>query len=523
MGNINRYHLSDNNLYLFTQYIPHGHCYLWQTPLVWLHITADSSIALAYYSIPVILFCFFRQQQNSFLKEILVLFSLFIFSCGTTHLMSIWTLWHPDYWIAGFVKAVTALISVYTAIKLIEFFPMCLNLPNPATLEKTNQQLAQQVEEKKKVEIELKKERLFLKTLLDSLSDGVVACDEKGILALFNPASQEIFGTQQPLNSKQWSRHYNLYHSDGETYLEEEELPLYRAFQGETFNDVELVTIDQSNKLRVLIANGSPILDPQGDKLGAVVILRDVTQRKQKEKQLKDSNTELLLSNQELEQFAYVASHDLREPLRMVTSFTQLLSQRYANQLDSEADKIIAFAVDGAKRMETLIEDLLLYSRVGKDNRTLKIVDCNLVVEKALSNLQMLIEESNATIEVKPLPKVVGDEIRLIQLFQNLINNALTYLNSDRPRIEITATSQQQGWLFSVKDNGIGIAAQNHRRIFEVFQRLHPKEKYSGTGIGLAICKKIVERHGGTIWVESQLGAGADFKFTLNAPSFAKI
>ena len=510
-------------MYLFSQYIPHGHCYLWQTPLVWLHVTADLAIALAYYAIPAILFFFFRQQQNSFLKKILVLFSLFIFSCGTTHLMSIWTLWHPNYWIAGFVKAVTALISIYTAIELIEFFPICLNLPNPATLEETNQELARQVEEKKKIETELKKERLFLKTLLDSLTDGVIACDENGILALFNPASQEIFGTQEPIDSQQWSKHYHLYHPDGKTYLEEEELPLYRAFQGETFTNIELVTIDQSHEPRILIANGSPILDVRGEKLGAVVIVRDITQRKQKEKQLRSSNTELLLSNQELEQFAYVASHDLREPLRMVTSFTQLLAQRYANQLDSEADKIIGFAVDGAKRMEILIEDLLLYSRVGKGNKTFKIVNCNLVVEKALSNLQMSIEETEAIIKVKPLPKIMGDEISLIQLFQNLINNALTYCSSDPPQIEITATSQQQGWLFSVKDNGIGIDRQNHSRIFEVFQRLHPKEKYSGTGIGLAICKKIVELHGGTIWVESQLGSGADFKFTLNARSFGKI
>ena len=518
-----KYHTSDRNLYLLAQYIPHGHCYLWQTKLVWLHLTADFLIAIAYFSIPITLFYFVRQQQDNPFQKIIILFSWFIFSCGTTHLMSIWTLWHPDYWISGAIKAITALISGYTAVELIDFFPFALSLPNPKTLEKTNQDLAKEIESRKKAELELKQERLFLKTTLDSLADGVVACDKNGILALFNPASQEIFGTQKPLNSKQWSKHYGLYHPDGKTYLAEEELPLYRAFQGEVFTNVKLMTINNQGKARRLSTNGSPIIDSEGEKLGAVVIVRDITQQEQAQRELTNSNTELLLSNQELEQFAYVASHDLREPLRMVTSFTQLLAQKYQGQLDEEADKIIGFAVDGAKRMEVLIEDLLLYSRVGKHNRTFKIVNSNLIVDKALSNLRMLIKENKAIVKVKPLPQIVGDEIRLIQLFQNLINNALTYRSSNQPLIEISATSQQIGWLFSVKDNGIGIGPQNQRRIFEVFQRLHPKEKYPGTGIGLAICKKLVERHGGTIWVESEVGSGADFKFTLNVRDFAKM
>ena len=500
-----------------TQYIPHGHCYLWQTPLVWLHIASDFLIALAYFSIPVILFYFLRQQQDSPFKKILVLFSLFIFSCGATHIMSIWTLWYPSYWISGGIKVITALISGYTAIELIEFIPFALGLPNPQLLEQINQNLAEQIKSRKKVEAELEQERSFLKGILDSLSDGVVACDRQGVLALFNPASQNIFGALEPLNSEKWSEHYNLYYPDGKTYLKPEDIPLARAFAGETFTDVELITIPQDNSPMILRANGCPIIDGNGDKLGAVVTVSDVTERQQAEQKLKQLNAELLQSNQELEQFAYIASHDLREPLRMVISFTQLLAQRYQQQLDEEADTIIGFAVDGAKRMEILIEDLLLFSRLGKQDRTFKIVNCNLIVEKVLSNLQMSIQETEATIKVKPLPRVVGDEVQLVQLFQNLISNALTYRRDARVEIEITATNQQQGWLFSVKDNGIGIDSNSTRRIFDVFQRLHPKDKYSGTGIGLAICKKIVERHGGSIWVESELGSGSDFRFTLNS------
>ena len=417
----------------------------------------------------------------------------------------------------GVTKAITALVSVYTAIELIEFFPFALNLPNPLMLEKANQDLADEVTVRKKIEVELDKERSFLKAMLDSLSDGVAACDEQGVLALFNLASQKLFGTQKYTKSEEWSEHYRLYYPDGKTLLQEEDIPLSRAFAGETFTDLEIITIPQDSSSITLLANGCPIIDTKGNKLGAVVTVKNITQRKKTEQQLKKLNTELLQSNQELEQFAYVASHDLREPLRMVTSFTQLLAQRYGEQLDDEADTIIGFAVDGAKRMEVLIEDLLLFSRLGKQGKTMKIVNCNLIVEKALSNLEMLIQDTDAQITIAPLPNIIGDRVQLIQLFQNLINNALIYRHDFQPQIVISAISQQQGWLFSVRDNGIGISPANSTRIFEVFQRLHPKEKYSGTGIGLAICKKIVERHGGDIWVESELDQGSDFKFTLNS------
>ena len=505
-----------------TQYIPHGHCYLWQTPLVWLHVASDFLIALAYFSIPIILFYFVRQQEDNPFEKIIVFFSLFIFSCGATHLMSIWTLWYPNYWISGGIKVVTALVSCYTAIELFEFFPFALSLPNPQVLEKANQNLAEQVGETKKIKSELEQERSFLKAILNSLADGVVACDRNGILAIFNPASQNIFGTLKPLDSQKWSEHYNLYYPDGKTYLKPEDIPLAKAFAGETFTDLELITIPSDSSPMILRANGCPIIDSDGDKLGAVVTVKNITEREEAEQKLKQLNAELLQSNQELEQFAYIASHDLREPLRMVISFTQLLAQKYQGQLDEEAATIIGFAVDGAKRMEVLIEDLLLFSRLGKQNRTFEIVNCNLVLEKVLSNLQMSIQEVEATIKIKPLPNVVGDEVQLVQLFQNLISNALIY-RRDRVHIEITASDRDRGWLFSVKDNGIGIDSASKHRIFEVFQRLHPKDKYSGTGIGLAICKKIVERHGGSIWVESELGVGSNFRFTLNSKIVGNI
>jgi len=241
-------------------------------------------------------------------------------------------------------------------------------------------------------------------------------------------------------------------------------------------------------------------------------------ERKKSEKVLHQSMTDLKRSNVELEQFAYVASHDLQEPLRMVSSYVQLLSRRYSGKLDHDADDFIGYAVEGANRMQTLINDLLTFSRVGTQGKPFEMTNCETVLEEVLTNMKMAIEDSDAVITHDALPVVIGDSLQLTQLLQNLVSNGIKFRSNKPPCIHISAQRNKYEYIFSIADNGIGIEPEFFNRIFVIFQRLHGRDEYSGTGIGLSICKKIVERHGGRIWVESEPGKGAIFYFTIPVP-----
>jgi len=250
--------------------------------------------------------------------------------------------------------------------------------------------------------------------------------------------------------------------------------------------------------------------------VAAILVAR--IKRQRAEESLKKAVADLKRSNEELQQFAYVASHDLQEPLRAVASFTQLLSERYKGRLDTKADEFIAFAVDGANRMQTLINDLLTYSRLETRGKPPEPTDSHDALGRALANLGTAIRESGALVTNDDLPTLKADESQLVQLFQNLIGNAIKFHGQEPPRVHVSAIPRGGEWLFTVRDNGIGIAQEYRERIFSIFQRLHSREEYPGTGIGLALCKRIVERHGGKIWVESGPERGSTFLFTLPNP-----
>jgi len=241
----------------------------------------------------------------------------------------------------------------------------------------------------------------------------------------------------------------------------------------------------------------------------------DVSERQRLVKAQSRYATMLRRSNEELQQFAYVASHDLQEPLRMVTSYLQIIESRYAPQLDNDAHEFIGFALDGATRMKALITDLLAYSRVEGGEKVFEEFDAQIALNKALANLSLVVEDSKAIITADVMPHIKADVVQISQLFQNLIGNAIKFQKEIVPQIHVGVMSKKDEWQFSVRDNGIGIRQQYLERIFVIFQRLHGKDEYPGTGIGLAICKKVVERHGGRIWVESTVGEGTTFYFTI--------
>lgn len=262
----------------------------------------------------------------------------------------------------------------------------------------------------------------------------------------------------------------------------------------------------------------SPMRDAAGAVTGASVIARDVTARKLAEEMLHRLNEDLASSNRELEHFASVASHDLQEPLRMVSSYTQLLAKRYDGQLDEDAHEFIHYAVDGADRMQRLLQDLLSYSRVTSRGDPFAPVDTEVVLGEVMENLQLAIRESGAAVTHGSLPVVNGDRSQLMRVFQNLIANAIKFRKGDEPpSVHVSCERRDGRWRFAVQDNGIGIDPKHFERIFLIFQRLHTRQEYPGTGLGLALCQRIVVRHGGEMWVESDVGQGTTFFFTIPA------
>lgn len=364
----------------------------------------------------------------------------------------------------------------------------------------------------RKVEEELIRSQATTRAILEAAVDGIISIDTEGLILSCNPAASRIFGypeneligrnikvlMPEPFRSNH-DRYLQNYlrtgkkkiigigrevtglHKDGTSFpmdlaVSEVNLPGFRFFTG---------------------------------------TIRDITERKKAADDLARHRRELERSNAELQQFAYVASHDLQEPLRMVASYLQLLERRYRDRLDDDAREFIGFAVDGARRMQQLINDLLNFSRVGTRGGEFEECDIRLVIDGVLRTLRFALQDSDAKVETGPMPVVWADPVQMGQLFQNLISNALKFHGDQPPHIQISARQEADMWQFTVQDNGIGFDPEYQQRIFTIFQRLHSREEYPGTGIGLAICRKIVERHNGRIWAQSRSGQGSRFHFTL--------
>ncbi|MEX0268874.1 PAS domain S-box protein [Leptolyngbyaceae cyanobacterium UHCC 1019] len=405
-----------------------------------------------------------------------------------------------------------------------------------------------------------------LETLLEVIPIGIgIAQDPECKHIKVNPAFAKQLGIPTTINASlstppKESPTFKVYQNGRE--MIPEELPMqYAAAHGAVVMDVEIDVVHENGKVVTLLEYAAPLFDEQNQIIGCVGAFLDISERTQlqaalqqmnealeikvqeRTAELNQVNEDLTRSNQELEQFAYVASHDLQEPLRAISGYTQLLAKDYLNQLDATGQQYTAYVVEGAARMQQLIQDLLDYSRIGTRDLVLTAVDSNAVLNRVLDNLQLAIAESNAIITHDPLPTVTADKTQLIQLFQNLIGNAIKFRRESPPQIHISATWDNSNgrshrsdphppnpeptdpipatevvYLFAIRDNGIGIKPRYLERIFEIFKRLHTRREFPGTGIGLAICKKIVDRHNGRIWAESEPDIGTTFYFTLPQP-----
>jgi PAS domain S-box-containing protein len=379
---------------------------------------------------------------------------------------------------------------------------------------KAIQVLLRDITERKQAEEELRRSASFLENLIDSANAPIIVWNADLRITRFNHAferlaqrtADEVLG--QPLDL--------LFPPE---FREESLAQIGLAGRGESLENAEISILRSDGEIRTVLWSSADVYDSAsgGTLLAVIAQGQDITERKRAEEELRERTEDLLRSNAELEKFAYIASHDLQEPLRMVTSYTQLLQRRYQGKLDSDADEFIAYAVEGAARMSTLISELLAYSRVGTHGAPFILTGLDGVLDDVLKGLEVTLSDADAVVTRDPLPELWCDPTQIARVLQNLIVNAAKFRGTDPPKIHVGARLEGEEWVFSVKDNGIGIDPEYFDRIFVIFQRLQSRTEYEGTGMGLAIGKRIVERHGGRIWVESQLGAGSTFFFTLPA------
>ncbi len=364
---------------------------------------------------------------------------------------------------------------------------------------------------------ELERLRRLSQLILTWAGEGIFGVDLSGRITFANPAAGTMLGFEpDELGGRRAHDLVQHTRADGSLHPEEQSL-IYAAFRDDDVYHVsDEVFWRRSGDFFPVEYTSTPLREA-GELVGAVVVFQDITERKNAERELRETLRELARSNRELEQFAYVVSHDLQEPLRMVQSYVELLRRRYGDRLEDDAQEFLDFALSGARRMQRMVEDLLRYSRLDSRGGEMAPTDLDEVMQEVEANLRTAIEESGAEIRAEKLPTVVADRSQMVQLLQNLISNAIKFRGDDAPLVEIRSVRQNGHYLISVSDNGIGIPAEQVERVFAIFQRLHSQDRYPGTGIGLAICRKIVERHGGRIWVESEPGEGTTFFFTLTA------
>ncbi|HPF37804.1 MAG TPA: PAS domain S-box protein [Phycisphaerae bacterium] len=494
-----------SSLFDTSDFPPRWYCGRWSSRLGWTHIISDLAIFSAYFAIPLLLVIFVRKRPNFPFPRLLWLFAAFILTCGAVHFVEAVIFWEPIYRISAIIKVATAIVSWATVLALIPTMPRALALPG---LAEVNKRLAVEVAARRKAESRMR-------TVIEELPNAMIMMDGGRRIRLVNRQTEALFGytaaelIDEPIETLVPERFREGHPQQVDAYLSS---PAPKVIGGG--RDFFGRRRDGSEFPVEIGLNPIPGSDDGGTSVLAAVF--DISERIRNEAELVRHARTLETKNEQLAQFTSFASHDLQEPLRKLVSFSELLVADAGDALPEAARVDLVYITDAAVRMKTLVGDLLTLSRSDSAELNRSDTPLDRCVDAALSMLDERIEESGAEIRRSPLPVVQCDETLITQLFQNLIGNALKYCSKDRPPIvNIHSASVDGVDTISVADNGIGIDPKYAKRVFEPFRRLHSRSAYEGSGIGLAICARIVDRHGGRIWVESRVGEGAVFHFTL--------
>ena len=491
-------------------FMPHGYCFLWRPGLLWLHITADACIGVSYYCIPLVLAYFIRKRKDLPFPLVFALFCAFILLCGTSHLMGIWVIWHPAYYVEGWVKAATAAVSVTTLGALVFYVPRALEVVGTAQLAAQNARLTAQVE----------RGRVTLGAVVDNVFSGIITISDDGIIRSFNQACVRLFGyaPEEVIGQDLKILMPSPYRAEHDGYM--------RSYRETGVAKIigtggrEVVGLRKNGTTFPLDLSVTGFMDDGIRYFSGC--LRDITEQKAAMAERDRLLARLTHSNAELERFAYVASHDMQEPLRMMLSFSQLLEEDYAGVLDREGQEYLKIIGSSAVRMRNMIRDLLDYARMDGERQRFTIVDLQQELNAVRENLLQLINETGASITSDPLPPLRGSAVQIMRLLQNLISNGIKYQPPGQiPSVHLGASEENGETVFFLRDNGIGVKAAFVEEMFQPFRRLHTWDAIQGTGLGLSVCRKIVENHGGRIWASSRPGEGTTIFFTLSPAASA--
>jgi PAS domain S-box-containing protein len=546
-------------LFSSDNFMPHGHCYLWNPGVLWLHITSDALIAAAYYSIPFTLVYFTRHRKDVPFNWMFLCFATFIVACGTTHLMEIWVIWHPTYWLSGLIKAVTALVSVPTAILLLKLVPQALVIPSPTSLRIANAELQQEIAERKRAEAEVRRlnaeledrvrertleleitnrtltqeaqerhraeqaareNQKLLHAIIDNSSTIITVKDLAGRFLLVNRRFGELFRRRPDAVVGLTDR--DIFASAAAKAFQGVDAQVISTGQALTAEEI----VPQDDGQHTYISVKGPLIDDAGAVRAVFGISTDITERKQTEEKINHLNTELEervaqrtaeleAANRELEAFSYSVSHDLRAPLRAINGFAEILLQDFHAQLPEKARHYLDRVRYGGQQMGQLIDDLLAFARLGRQPLARQPVAMHQLVQEVI-DCTVIEKDRKIEFKLNQLPASLGDPGLLKQVWVNLLSNAVKYSRGREVAVvEIGSRTENGKTTYFVRDNGVGFDIKYAHKLFGVFQRLHRPDEFEGTGVGLAIVQRVIHRHGGRVWAEAVLNHGATFYFTL--------